>query len=86
MVFLTPLTAILHAGSRVSCHSFHILCLRFNKQSNPGRSWLFMSESVTLLVDSLYAEAIEAVKLLAALSASSELIWILGDIKSEARL
>jgi hypothetical protein len=39
-----------------------------------------MSESVTLLVDSLYAEAVEAVKLSAALSASfSELISILGD-------
>jgi hypothetical protein len=43
-----------------------------------------MSESVTLLVASLYAEAIEAVKLHAALSASiRELISILGDINSE---
>jgi hypothetical protein len=46
-----------------------------------------MSESVTLLVASLYAEAIEAVKLHAALSAStSELISNLGDINSETRL
>jgi hypothetical protein len=45
-----------------------------------------MSESETLLVDSLYAEVIGAVKLGAALSASSpELISILRDIKSEAR-
>jgi hypothetical protein len=43
-----------------------------------------MSESVTLLVASLYAEAIEAVKLHAALSASiPELISILVDIHSE---
>jgi hypothetical protein len=42
--------------------SFHSLCLCSNTLSNPGRSWLFMSESVTLLVDSLYAEAIEAIK------------------------
>jgi hypothetical protein len=46
-----------------------------------------MSEIVTLLVASLYAEAIEAVKLRAALSPSTpELISILGDINSEARL
>jgi hypothetical protein len=46
-----------------------------------------MSESITLLLDSLYAEAIEAVKSRAALSAfSSKLILILGDTKSEARL
>jgi hypothetical protein len=42
---------------------------------------------VNLLVNSLYAEAIEAVKWHAALSASiPELILILGDIKFEARL
>jgi hypothetical protein len=46
-----------------------------------------MSKSVTLLVASLHAEAIEAVKSRAALSASTpELISILGDINSEARL
>jgi hypothetical protein len=40
-----------------------------------------MSESVTLLADNLYAEAIEAVKSRAALSAStSELISIFGVI------
>jgi hypothetical protein len=46
-----------------------------------------VSESVTLLVDNLYAEAIEALKSRAALSASTlELILILGDINSQARL
>jgi hypothetical protein len=46
-----------------------------------------MSESVTLLVASLYAEATEAVKLYAALSASiPELISILGDINSSYKL
>jgi hypothetical protein len=40
-----------------------------------------------LLVDSLYAEAVEAAKSRATLSVSSpELIWILGEINSEARL
>jgi hypothetical protein len=42
---------------------------------------------VILHVDSLYAEAIEAVNSRAALSASTpEFISILGDINSEARL
>jgi hypothetical protein len=46
-----------------------------------------MSRSVTLLVDNLYAEAIGAVKSRTDLSASTpELISILGDINSEARL
>jgi hypothetical protein len=46
-----------------------------------------MSESVTLLVDNLYDEAIEAVELRAALSASTpQLILIFGVINSEARL
>jgi hypothetical protein len=43
------------------------------------------SESVTFLVDSLYSEAIEAVKCRAALSASIPvLISSLDDINSEA--
>jgi hypothetical protein len=46
-----------------------------------------MSESIILLVDSLHAETIEAVKSRAALSvSSSELISIRGCIKYEARL
>jgi hypothetical protein len=49
---------------------------------------LFRTESAILLVDGLYTEGIEAVKSLAALSASPppELIWILGEINSEAML
>jgi hypothetical protein len=53
IVFVTQLTAVLHAGALVSCHSFLSLCLCFNKWSKPGRS-LLMSRRVTLLVDSLY--------------------------------
>jgi hypothetical protein len=46
-----------------------------------------MSESVILLVASLYAEAIEVVRSRTALSASTpELISILGDINFEPRL
>jgi hypothetical protein len=67
---VTRLTAALHAGSLVSCHNFLSLCFCFSKWSNPCRS-LFMCESVTLLVDSLYAEAIEAVKSRATLSDST---------------
>jgi hypothetical protein len=45
-----------------------------------------MSESETLLVDSLYTKAIEAVKPRVTLLAfSSEIISILGDIKAEAK-
>jgi hypothetical protein len=41
--------------------------------------WLFMSECITLLVDSLHAKATKAVKSHAALSAPSfKLILILG--------
>jgi hypothetical protein len=68
--FVTQLTAALHAGSLVSCHNFLSLRLCSNSRSRPGIS-LFMSESVTLLVASLCAEAIEAVNLHAALSAST---------------
>jgi hypothetical protein len=70
IAFETQLTAVLHSGSLVSCHSFLILFLYFNSRSRPGRS-LFKSVNVILLVDSLYAEAIEAVKARAALSAST---------------
>jgi hypothetical protein len=48
---------------------------------------LFNSDKVILLVDILYADAMEAVKAHAALSASTpELISTLGDIRFEARL
>jgi hypothetical protein len=86
MVLVTQLTAVLHAGFRVTCHSLLNLCLCFSRFFRPG-TLLCGSESVILLVDNLYAEAIEAVKLLAALSLlPSELIWTLGDINSEARV
>jgi hypothetical protein len=87
VVSLTQLTGVLHSGFWVSCHGVRSPYLRSDGRFNPGRSWLFVSESEALLVDSLYAEAIDDVKLRTALSASSfELISILGDIKSEARL
>jgi hypothetical protein len=86
MVLATQLPTVLHAGSQVTCHSFFNLCLCFNRLFRPGRL-LFTSESVILLVNSLYAEAIEAAKSRITLSVSyPELIWILGEINSEARL
>jgi hypothetical protein len=76
--FQTQLTAFLHPGSLVSCCNFFILFLYFNSRSRPGRS-LFNSDKVILLVDNLYAEAIEAVKARATLMTSTpELILILG--------
>jgi hypothetical protein len=86
IAFETQLTAALHAGSLVSCHNFLSLFLCLIKRTKPGRS-LFRSRSVILLVDSLYAEGIEAENSRATLSASTaDLISILGDINSEARL
>jgi hypothetical protein len=82
--FVTQLTDDLHVGSLVSCHNFLSLFFGFNSRSKPGRSVL-TSESVTILVDSLYAETMEAVKSWAILSASiSVLISSLGGINSEA--
>jgi hypothetical protein len=82
MVLGTQLNAVLHAASWVICYSFLNLRLCFSKLSSPGMS-LLRSQRVIVLVDSLYAEAIEAVKSRAALSTSfSELIWILGKINS----
>jgi hypothetical protein len=86
IVLATQLTAVLYAGSQVTCYSFLNFRLCYSKISRQGRS-LLRSEDEIILVDSLYAEAIEAVKSRAAISASSpELIWILGEINSEARL
>jgi hypothetical protein len=85
IVFGTQSTVGLHAGSLVSCHNF-LNPYFFNKRSKPGRS-LFRSERVILLVANLYAEAIEAVKSRAALSASSpELISVLAYTEAEASL
>jgi hypothetical protein len=50
-VLVIQLTAILHAGSWVTCHSFLHLSFCYSRLSIPGRS-LFRSESVSLLVDS----------------------------------
>jgi hypothetical protein len=47
--FVTQLTAVLHAGSLVSCHNFLSLCLCFNYRSKPRRL-LFTPESVILLI------------------------------------
>jgi hypothetical protein len=66
--FVTQLTVVLRVGSLVSCHNFLSLFFSFNSGSKPGRSVL-TSESVTFLVDNLYAKAVEAG---------------LGDINSEA--
>jgi hypothetical protein len=68
MVLETQLSVVLHAGSQVICHSFLNFRLRFRKISRPG-IYLLMSESVILLVASLYAESMEAVKSRTALSA-----------------
>jgi hypothetical protein len=59
MVLATQLTAVLHAGSRVSCHSFLNVRLRSSRLSRSGRL-LFRTESIILLVESLYAEAVDA--------------------------
>jgi hypothetical protein len=83
--FVNQLTALLLTGSLVSCQNFLSLRLCFNSRSRPGIS-LLISDSVTLLVASLFAEAIEVVKSRAALSASTpQLSSILGNIDSEAR-
>jgi hypothetical protein len=69
MVLVTQLTAILHVGSQVTYHSFlnHRLC--FSRLSRTSRC-LLRFESVILLVGSLYAETIEALKSRVAISAS----------------
>jgi hypothetical protein len=86
MILATNLTAVLHPESRVIWQSFLNFCSCFTRRSKPSRS-LFRSKSVVLLVYSLCDEAIEAIKSRGALSASSpELVWILNEINSEARL
>jgi hypothetical protein len=81
MCLAFQLVAVLRAESRVLA-SF----LNFGRLFRPRR-YLLKSDIAILLVVSLYAEAIEVVMLRAALSASSsELIWILGEFNSEAKL
>jgi hypothetical protein len=70
IAFETHLNAALHAGYLVSCNNFRSLYLCLYNRSKPGRSSL-RSRSVILPVDSLYAEAIEAERSRAALSAST---------------
>jgi hypothetical protein len=80
IVLVTKLSAVLHAGSLVSCHNFLSLfsCRKWPKTE----SALFGSESVSLHVGSLYVEAVEALKAVAAFSASSAVsVWIRGGIK-----
>jgi hypothetical protein len=67
----TQLTAILHAGSLVSCHNCLSFLLCFNKQSRPNSSY-FLSKIIVFLVYILYAEAVDAAKPHATLSASLE--------------
>jgi hypothetical protein len=73
---VTQLTVVLH-GSLISYHNFVRPCLFFNVDicSSPVQSG-----SVTVLVSNLYAEAIDTVKLRAALSALSgtERAWYVG--------
>jgi hypothetical protein len=68
--FETQFSSVLHPGSLVSCHSFFTLFLYFNNRSRPGRL-LFNSYKMILLVDSLYVNAMEAVKAHTALLAST---------------
>jgi hypothetical protein len=86
IAYETQFTSVLHPGSLVSCHNFLIFFLYLKRWCRPGIS-LFKSDKVILFVDSLYADAVEAVKARAALSASTlKLISTLGDIRFEARL
>jgi hypothetical protein len=86
IVLVTQFTASLHAGSWVSCHNFLSHCLCFSRWSRADGPQ-FQSETVVGLDNCLHAVSIEAAKLCAALSASiHELILILGDTKSDARL
>jgi hypothetical protein len=86
VALVTQFTAVSHAGTRVSCHNFLSLCLVSSSLSRLDGPRL-RSEIVVVLVDSLYAEVIEAAKSRTALSVSIyELIYTLGDTKAEAKL
>jgi hypothetical protein len=65
IVLVTQLSAVSYVGSLVSCYNFRSLRLSCRKWTK-YESALFRSESVSLRVDSLYAEEVEAVKALAA--------------------
>jgi hypothetical protein len=55
MALAKQLTAVLHAGSRVTCHSFLNLLLCFNTLFRPDGS-LFRSNGVIFLADRLHAK------------------------------
>jgi hypothetical protein len=79
MVLATQLSAVLHAGYRVTRPSFLNSHLCFSKLSRAG-VFLLRSESVILLVASLYAEARGSKVAGQFIGFSSELIWILGEV------
>jgi hypothetical protein len=57
-ILITHLTSVLHVGSLASCHKFISTRLCNISRYKPDRS-LFRSERMSLLVDSLYAEAVD---------------------------
>jgi len=80
IVLVTQLSAILHAGSLVSCHNFRSLRFSCRKTHCFGLR-------MCMRVCSLYAKAMEAVKGLAAFTASSTVsVWSRGWIKWETTL
>jgi hypothetical protein len=83
---VTQFTAVFHAGPMVSCHNFLGFLLCFNRWGRPGVSY-FQSKIVSLLDNSLNAEAIVAAKSCSVLSSSLEKWFqIFGNMSSEARL
>jgi hypothetical protein len=67
---VTQFTSVLHAGFLISSHNF-LTFLCFNKRCKSGNLY-FGSRIVVLLINSLYAEAIDAAESSAALSALLE--------------
>jgi hypothetical protein len=61
IAFETQFTAVLHPGSLAYCHNFLIFFLYLKRRPRAGIS-LFKSDKVIFFVDSLYVDAIEAVK------------------------
>jgi hypothetical protein len=68
---MNQFTAVLHAGSPVSCHNILNFLLCFNESSTPGVSY-FPPKIVVFLAHNLYSVAREAAKSLAASQASLE--------------
>jgi hypothetical protein len=82
-VLATHLTALLHAGSQVTCHSFLNLLSCFSRLSD--RADPIKVKECNLYFDSLYVEAIEAVACRFT-GFFPQLILILSEINSEASL